>query len=183
MPEKESSQAGYKYLITYMLSTVIYDLTVEFYSRFLPSREHLRLREQAIHAARSGRQNIAEGYCEVSLRGYIKLAGVAKASLEELKLDYEDFLRQRNLPLFAKDDPRIGEIRGFRVKWVDEINLNTPNLPNDPTLATNSLITLISLNTYLLAKLISALEKKFVDEGGYTEKLFKKRLRYRKLTQ
>lgn len=162
-----------------MLATVIYDLTVQFYALFLVGREHLRLREQAIHAARSGRQNIAEGYCETSLKSYIKLAGVAKASLEELKLDYEDYLRQRNLPLFLSDDPRIREIRGFRVKWIDSNYLNTPNLPNDPTLAANSLITLISLNTYLLSKQISALEEKFVREGGYTEKLFRKRLEHR----
>lgn len=163
-----------------MLATVIYDLTVQFCARFLAGREHLRLREQAVHAARSGRQNIAEGYCETSLESYIKLAGVAKASLEELKLDYEDYLRQRNRPLFSPDDPRIRKIREFRVRWIDQNNLNTPNLPNDPTLAANSLITLISLNTYLLAKQISALEEKFVREGGYTENLFKKRLERRK---
>lgn len=173
------AESGYHYLTTYMLSTVIYDLTVEFCEKFLSEREYLRIREQMIHAGRSGRQNIAEGYEEKSLQSYIKLLGVADASLEELLLDYQDFLRQRKLPLWEKNNPRIRAFREFRVVWVDNNTLNTPTLPNDPVEAANLLITLISLATYLLSKQMTKLEEKFITEGGYREKMFKKRVEYR----
>jgi len=162
-----------------MLATVVYDLTVEFYGRFLPEREYLRLREQGIHAARSGRQNIAEGYEEKSLASYIKLLGVADASLEELLLDFQDYLRQRKLPLWPKDHPKVRAFREFRVIWEDENTLNTPTIPNDPVEAANLLITLISQTTYLLSRQIKSLEEKFIAEGGYREKMFKKRMEYR----
>lgn len=163
-----------------MLATVVYDLTVEFCHKFLPEREHLRIREQMIHAGRSGRQNIAEGYEEKSLQSYIKLAGVADASLEELLLDFQDYLRQRKLALWPKEDGRVRVFREFRVIWVDENTLNTPKLPKDPTEAANLLITLISLTTFLLDKQIKSLEQKFIAEGGYRENLYKKRINYRK---
>jgi restriction system protein len=174
------SKSGYHYLTTYMLASVVYDLTVEFCHQFLPGREHLRIREQMIHAGRSGRQNIAEGYEEKSLQSYIKLAGVADASLEELLLDFQDYLRQRKLNLWSKEDPKIRAFREFRVFWVDENTLKTPNLPKDPTSAANLLITLISLTTFLLDKQIKALEQKFIAEGGYRENLYKKRMDFRK---
>ena len=170
------ANSGYHYLTTYMLATVIYDLTVEFCGKFLSSREYLRIREQMVQAGRSGRQNIAEGYEEKSLQSYIKLVGVADASLEELLLDYQDYLRQRKLSIWSKEDPKIRAFRDFRVVWIDENTLNTPNLPNDPTEAANLLITLIAQATFLLAKQIKALEEKFIAEGGYRENLFKKRM-------
>lgn len=173
-------RSGYHYLTTYMLATVIYDLTVKFCAKNLPGREHLRIREQMIHAGRSGRQNIAEGYEEKSLQSYIKLLGVADASLEELLLDYQDYLRQRKLSLWSKNDPRIKKFREFRVIWVNENTLNTPEIPNNPTEAANLLITLISLTTYLLSRQIEKLEAKFVAEGWFRENLFRKRMEYRK---
>lgn len=173
------TQSGYHYLTTFMLSTVIYDLTVEFCGRYIPEREYLRTREQMIQAGRSGRQNIAEGYEEKSLQSYIKLLGVADASLEELLLDFQDYLRQRKLPLWKKDDPRVRAFREFRVVWLDENTLNTPTLPNDPVEAANLIITLISQATFLLSKQMNKLEEKFIQEGGYHEKMFKKRMDYR----
>ncbi len=173
------ARPGYHYLTTYMLASVIYDLTIEFCNTFLSGREYLRIREQMIHAGRSGRQNIAEGYKEKSLQSYIKLTGVAYASLEELLLDYQDYLRQRKLDLWPKEDPRVRVFREFRVEWVDESTLNTPKLPNNPAEAANLLITLISQATYLLDRQIKALEQKFIAEGGYRENLFKKRMKYR----
>lgn len=173
------AEPGYKYLTTYMLATVIYDLTVDFCKIYLDGTEFLRLRDQMIHAGRSGRQNIAEGYCEKSLKSYIKLVGVAKASLEELLLDFQDYLRQRKLPIWDKNHPKIGDFRGFRVKWVDKNTLNTPIIPNDPVEAANLLITLISINTFLIDRHLKSLEKKFIEEGGYTEKLARKRREFR----
>lgn len=174
------TQSGYHYLTSYMMATVVYDLTVEFCALYLPGREHLRIREQMIHAGRSGRQNIAEGYEEKSLQSYIKLVGVADASLEELLLDYQDYLRQRKLKLWSKNDLKVREFREFRVVWIDENTLNTPTLPNSSAEeAANLLITLISLTTFLLSRQMEKLEQEFIAEGGYREKMFKKRMDYR----
>ena len=124
------SKAGYRYLAGYMLSSVVYELTQEFVKIYFSGREHLRIREQMIHAARSGRQNIAEGYSQgTSLKGYIKLTGIAKGSLEELKLDYEDFLKARKLEIWTKEHPKIREFRKFRVKEISDNKYNTPQLP------------------------------------------------------
>jgi len=130
-PNPEYSQAGYKYLTTYQLATVVYDLTIQFCNHWVDKRS--RTFDQMIQAARSGRQNIAEGYSQgTSLKGYIKLLGIAKGSQEELLLDYEDFLRQRDLKLWGKDDPRIREFRDFRVSWRNPTAPNTPKLPSNP---------------------------------------------------
>lgn len=168
---------GYRYLITFQLSEVIYRLTLGFLGRFLPGREYLRLREQMEHAARSGKQNIAEGYSQkTSLKGYIKLLGIAKGSLEELKLDYEDYLKRNNLQIFPKEHPKIREFREFRVI---PNNPKIPNPPNNLEDFANFLITLISQNNFLLDKQIRSLEDKHMKEGGFTEKLYGKRTSYR----
>lgn len=174
------SKAGYRYLTGFMLSSVVYELTQEFIKRYFFGREHLRMREQMLHAARSGRQNIAEGYSQgTSLKGYIKLTGIAKGSFEELKLDYEDFLKSRKLDIWPKDHPKIREFRGFRVREISENKYNTPKLPQSPQESANLLITLISLNIFLLDRLIKSLEEKHAREGGFTEKLYRKRQEYR----
>lgn len=176
------TEAGYKYLTTYQLSVVIYDLTVIFCNTFLAGFDYRRLREQMIQAVRSLKQNIAEGYLEKSLKSYIKLLGVANASLIELLEDYCDFLRQRKLKIWDKNDPRVKKFREFRVIWDFE---KSPNSPNTPILSSNSeeaanfLLTIGHLESFLLSKQIKSLEEKFVKEGGYTEKLFKKRLDFR----
>lgn len=180
------TQAGYKYLKTYQLATVIYDLTVEFCERFLPGFDYRRTREQMIQSARSGKQNIAEGYQEKSLKGYIKLLGVAYASLEELLEDYQDFLRQRRLQIWDKAHPKIREFREFRVFWDFQRSPNspnTPNLPQKPEEAANLMLTLGHQNSFVLDRQIKSLEEKFVQEGGYTEKLFRQRLKVRSKTK
>ncbi|OGE19117.1 hypothetical protein A3J19_00510 [Candidatus Daviesbacteria bacterium RIFCSPLOWO2_02_FULL_41_8] len=172
------TQAGYKYLKSYQLSVIIYDLTVEFCKKWVFS---LRTRSQMEQAARSGKQNIAEGYLEKSLKGYIYLLGITYASLGELLEDYEDFLRQRGLVIWDKDDPRVKKFREFRVFGVESLNSpNTPKLPSDSEEAANMLITFLHLALFLLFKQGSALEEKFVKEGGFTENLFKRRLEERK---
>ncbi|MFA6082140.1 MAG: four helix bundle suffix domain-containing protein [Patescibacteria group bacterium] len=168
-------QSGYKNLASFKMATIVYDLTVIFCQKFLAGKEYGRLVEQMIQAARSGRQNIAEGSVEKSLKMYIKLTGVAKASQEELLLDYQDFLRQRNLELLGKDHEIVRGFREFRAVWVDLGHLNTPDLPSDPKIAANMLITFINQTTFLLGKQITSLEEKFKNEGGYSEKLFNER--------
>ena len=131
-------------------------------------------------AARSGKQNIPEGYLEKSLKSYIYLLGVAYASLGELLEDYEDFLRQRGLKLWHKEDLRIREFRELRVFRDPPNSPNTPELPEDPEEAANLLITLIHQAQFLLSRQMSSLEEKFVKEGGFTENLYKKRMEERK---
>lgn len=105
------SHGGYRNLVSYQMSEIVYDATIKFCDRFIEKRS--RTHDQMVQAARSGKQNIAEGSMAsgTSKKTELKLVGVARASLEELLLDYEDYLRQRNLNLWGKDDPRSQEIR------------------------------------------------------------------------
>lgn len=169
---------GYKKLKTYILATVICDLNVEFIERWISYKS--RTRDQMEQAGRSGKQNIAEGYTMQSLESYIKLAGVALGSIKELAADYEDFLRQKRLATWPKDDERIRAIRDFRAVWVVPNRPNTPNLPKDPEEAANMMLTFCQMESYLLAKQIAALREKFVREGGFRENLFRKRMERRK---
>lgn len=169
---------GYKKLASFILATVIFDLTMEFVKRWVNPKS--RTKDQMEQAARSGKQNIAEGYTMQSLESYIKLAGVAEGSLKELGLDYEDFLRQKDYEIWDKEDPRVRVFRGFRAVWVNPNRPNTPNLPKDPEEAANMLLTFCQMETYLLNRQIDALKEKFAKEGGFRENLFNKRMEERK---
>src|SRR3989338_4703500 len=103
---------GYKNLSSYILATIIHDLTIQFVRRWINPKS--RTTDQMEQAARSGKQNIAEGYTMQSLESYIKLCGVANGSMKELATDYEDFLRQRKLSIWDKQDERIRVFRDFR---------------------------------------------------------------------
>ena len=180
----KTSRPGYEYLTCYILGKVIQDLTYQFCQRFLknpndPNYPNYKLIEQMNGAARSNSQNIAEGFTGESLKSYIHLAGVANGSNEELAKDYEDFLRQRNLPIWPKDHPKIREFRKFRVVWKSQTSLNTPTLPNSQIQAANMLLTFCQMEGYLLKKLVSSLKEKHKTEGGLTEKLYKERTTHR----
>ncbi|OGH48242.1 MAG: hypothetical protein A3A51_04460 [Candidatus Levybacteria bacterium RIFCSPLOWO2_01_FULL_39_10] len=175
----------HKYLLTYRYTEIIHDLTVQFCEKFMPGFDQRRNREQMIQAGRSGKQNIVEGVgqSKTSKKGEIKLLGVANASLEELISDYEDFLRQRGLKIWPKTDKRISEFRkiGFRLSSLSNLSslgefIEKPKLPLDPEKAANFLLTLCHQATFLLSRQIKRAETDFINEGGYTEKLFKKRL-------
>lgn len=203
---------GYKYLKSYQLAIVIYDLTIEFCDRWIDKKS--RTHDQMVQAARSGKQNIAEGYLEKSLKMYIKLLGVARGSQGELFADrenrvafspqmkrskrsifskrnrgllvlgasledYEDFARQRKIPVWSLEKARdIREIGEIREKSTPE-SPHIPDLPSAPEQAVNLLITIIHQCNFLLDRQGAALEEKFVREGGYSENLFKKRLEER----
>lgn len=173
----EMSRPGYEYLSAYTLGKVIQDLTVEFCNKFIDYKS--RTHDQMVQAARSNCQNIAEGFSNPSLKGYIKLAGIAYGSNEELTKDYQDFLRQRNLPVWGKNHSKIREFREFRAFWVSQTSLNTPNLPNNPSEAANMLLTFCNMDGFLLKKLVASLFEKHEKEGGLTEKLYRKRVEYR----
>jgi four helix bundle suffix protein len=131
-------------------------------------------------AARSGKQNIVEGSSGQSFESNIKLTGVARASFSELLEDFGDFLRQRNLPIWGKDDSRVLRIREFRESVSNLTNLsnlsNWTNLDfNNPENFANLMLCLIYKECYLLDRLLAAQQEKFVKEGGFRENLFKKR--------
>lgn len=172
-----STRPGYEYLSAYMLGKVIQDLTVEFCNRYIDKK--LRTYDQMIQAARSNCQNVAEGYSNPSLKGYIKLAGIAYGSNEELTKDYQDFLRQRNLVIWDKNNPKVREFRAFRVVWETPTSLNTPTLPNSRVEAANMLLTFCNLDGFLFKRFVQSLMEKHEKEGGLTEKLYKKRITYR----
>lgn len=174
---------GYKSLLVYRLATTIYDLTVIFCDRFIEKRS--RTHDQMVQAARSGKQNIAEGSKELSSASDITLGSVSRSSYAELSEDYEDFLRQRGLPIWNKNDPRVLRIRSFR----EDINMPT-NLANlshwtnldfsRPENFANLMVTLCMKQGYLMDQYLRAKEEKFVREGGFRENLFKKRREFQR---
>ena len=112
---------GYRNLKSFQVAEVVYDLTVRFCDKYID--RFSRTRDQMVQAARSGRQNIAEGSMAsaTSKKTELKLTGVAKASLEELRLDYEDYLRQHKLPLWDRNDPRRTALINARPASADNV--------------------------------------------------------------
>ena len=111
--KKLRPSGGYRTLRSFQTTTVIYDATVAFCERFIDKRS--RLTDQMVQAARSGRQNIAEGSraAATSSQTELRLVNVARASLDELLLDYEDFLRQRGKVQWGKDDREAKAVRAL----------------------------------------------------------------------
>jgi len=173
----ESNKGGYKNLIAYQQSVMIYDFTDEFCKKYLDQYRDKRTTEQMVQAARSGKQNIVEGSLEKSLKMNINLTAVARASLGELREDYEDFLRIRKLKIWEKDDPRVLKIRN--AYKTNEPNLTYSAYKSNPESFANLMLTLINTDNFLLDKMIHALEEKFIREGGYSENLAKKRREFR----
>lgn len=178
----QKKHGGYRNLRSYQATTLIYDLTVEFCDLYMTYKTNKspRTYDQMVQAARSGRQNIAEGSqaSGTSKKTEIKLVGVARASLEELLIDYEDFLRQRGLKLWDKQSDQALAIRGLAYKS-NKTNETYKTYLQRPEDFANCLICLIHQANYLLDKQITALERDFVEKGGYSENLFKKRLEHK----
>ncbi len=174
---------GYRNLISYKRAEIVYDATVRFCGRFVDPRS--RTTDQMIQAARSGKQNIAEGSMAsgTSKETEIKLTNVARASLQELLEDYLDFLRTRGLETWEKENPKAVAIRKLSrgtdgadatyetyAKYVEQYSAET---------AANTIICLLHQTQYLLDQQIRRLEEKFVQEGGLRERMTKARLEYR----
>ncbi len=183
--ESKGFKAGYEYLLAYKMTVPIYDYTVIFCKRWQKLLSSVRTYDQMVQAARSGMSNIAEGNQQASLEGYIKLVGVNKASLEELLKDFLAFARQNKIPIWSKEET-VGKVRELGEVW--EILKssptlpdfpNFPNLPNNTAQAVNLMITLVNQAIYLQKRLLQSLEEKFVNEGGFRENLFRKRLEKR----
>ncbi|MBB65043.1 MAG: four helix bundle protein [Waddliaceae bacterium] len=179
------AHGGYRNLKSFQVSQLIYDLTVRFCKRFIS--RFSRTVDQMVQAARSGVQNIAEGSqaSATSSKTEIKLTNVARASLEELLLDYEDFLRQKQLPLWERQDPRRQNLVRSRfetadqvIRWIGQEQKKTSQ-PLDE-IAANAIRTLIFVACALLKRQLKSLEARFLNEGGFTERLYHARKSYRK---
>jgi four helix bundle suffix protein len=171
---------GYRNLKSFQLAQLIFDITIRFCDRFIDKRS--RTHDQMVQAARSGVQNIAEGSqaSGTSKKTELKLTNVARASLEELRLDYEDYLRQRKLPIWEFRDPRRQELVKLRPTTADQFALwvkNTAHLqPNQlGEIAANGMLLLIGLACIFLDKQISFQADAFQREGGFTERLYRMR--------
>jgi four helix bundle suffix protein len=159
---------------------------VLFCNRFVEKKS--RTHDQMVQAARSGVQNIAEGSMAsaTSKKSELKLTGVARASLEELLLDYEDFLRQRGLRLWGKDSPEALEVRKkYQLDKPDASDRSDVSDPYkistaSPEVAANTIICLINQASFLLGRQLRKLEETFLSEGGFTERLYRQRSDRRK---
>lgn len=182
---------GYRELRSFQTATLIYDGTWHFCERFIDRRS--RTHDQMVQAARSGRQNIAEGNHAgaVSTKSEMELTNVARGSLEELLLDYQDYLRHRKLPLWPKNSREASQVRalsqqvsaitdpedaGDRARYA----LYEPWLENESAvIAANTLICLIHQANYLLDQQLSTLELQFIETGGFSEQLAAARISHR----
>ena len=201
---------GYRNLRSFQLAQLCYDVTVRFCHRYIDPKS--RTHDQMVQAARSGVQNIAEASqaSGTSKKFELKLTNVARASLEELRLDYEDFLRQRNLPLWPDADPRRKALVARRcttadavAHWVREVHqhnglnglngLNGSLQPSPrsiksissikstyPEIAANAALILIGVACALLDRQIQAQVAAFTEEGGFTERLHRIRTERKK---
>ncbi|SDX20838.1 four helix bundle suffix domain-containing protein [Aequorivita viscosa] len=172
---------GYRSLLTFQKAEIIYDGTVFFCRQHLPRFD--RTIDQMVQAARSGKQNIAEASMAsgTSKEMEIKLTNVARASLEELVLDYEDFMRTHNIPTWERTHPYSK--RFDQLNRTSNANYQTfkKAIENQELqIVTNVLRSLINVTTYLLKKQIATLEKQFIKDGGFKEKMYKARINYKK---
>ena len=169
----------YRHLRVYQVTEMIYDITYYFTQHYLQRGD--RTVDQMIQAARSGKQNIAEGNqaAATSSETEIKLTNVAKASLEELLDDYEDYLRVRNLPLWGNLHPRYEKMRQYaRGEDIKKDYAAKIQCMNDEEIA-NLCITLIHQAMYMLHKLLVTMQNRFVTEGGIKERMYQSRVKYR----
>lgn len=170
---------GYRNLRAYQLTEIIYDLTVIFTERFISYGS--RTTDQMIQAARSGRQNIAEGSkaSATSKETELKLTNVARASLEELKLDYEDYLRQHQLKCYAWGSPEVERIRRYTRtnEFMTEPMKYARRYPADKYC--NLCITLINQAQSMLRRLMERQQQQFLEQGGIKELMYKARTDYR----
>ncbi len=172
---------GYRELQSYKMSEIVFDATAKFCDRFIDRRS--RTHDQMVQAARSGKQNIAEGSTAsgTSKKTELKLVGVARASLEELLLDFQDFLRQRGLPPWGKDHPEAQKVRKLAyAKNRSYLTYKTYIEQSPAEVAANTMICLIHQTNYLLDQQLRALEKDFLKDGGFTERLYRVRSQARK---
>ena len=170
----------YRRLLSYRKAEVVYDITVRFCGRFLDKRD--RTVDQMIQAARSGKQNIAEGSqaSGTSTETEIKLTSVARASLEELRLDFEDYLRVRDFPCWPKSSREARFTRDLGRSRDESFETYREFCETRPAqVVANIAICLIHQATYLLDHQLRRLESDFIRKGGIRERMTQARRSYR----
>ncbi|GAU09028.1 four helix bundle suffix domain-containing protein [Desulfoplanes formicivorans] len=205
MSELIPKHGGYRKLKSFQVAQLVYDVTVRFCNRYIDRRS--RTHDQMVQAARSGVQNIAEGSqaSATSKKMELKLTQVARASLEELKLDYEDFLRQRGLAQWERDNPLRQALIDQRCRTADEVaawvvkvvkksgqcgqdgrcgQIRKPSTASMastlstriyPELSANAALTLLTVACSLLDRQVERLAQDFETQGGFTERLYRVR--------
>jgi len=190
-----SKHGGYRKLKSFQVAQLAYDVTVLFCDRYVDRRS--RTHDQMVQAARSGVQNIAEGSqaSGTSKKMELKLTNVARASLEELCLDYEDFLRRSGLPQWDRNDARRTDLIDRRPTTLDEVaqwaravksgrsGQSGPGAPSStestpstyPEIMANGVVALITVACFLLDRQLAAQAAAFEREGGFTERLYRVR--------
>ena len=192
--ERESlllPSGGYRKLKSFQLAQLIYDITVHFVNLYI-SKES-RTCDQMIQAARSGVQNIAEGSVDAatSTKLELNLYNVARASLEELKLDYLDYLRQNGEKLWKKDDllyfefikRRISskkEFKEFIARAENYASVPLRTIPYKSVLVANGAVLLIETASYFLKRQIQNKSVIFLENGGFSERMHNMRIQKRK---
>lgn len=196
---------GYRKLKSFQVAQLCYDITVRFCDKYIDRRS--RTHDQMVQAARSGVQNIAEGSqaSATSKKTELKLTQVARASLEELKLDYEDFLRQRGLAQWERENslrqalidrrcqtaddvaawvvdvvkkggPRGHSVQGGHIQEQStESTASTLSTKIYSELSANAALVLLAVACSLLDRQVERLAQDFENEGGFTERLYKVR--------
>lgn len=184
------AEPGHKSLLSYKLAQIAFDLGWEFVPLYYSKYEDNRQRDQIKQALRSLKQNIVEGSSERSLSSKLKLYDVAKASGMEAREDFEDILRHLGLSRWSKDDPRLVKLRHI-FESSSSISFSIPSIftwvreqkelggRDGLEEIVNYELDLLIRCGYLMDQQIRAVEKKHTEEGGYSENLLKKRLRYR----
>ena len=180
---------GYRKLKSFQVAQLVYDVTVRFCDRYIDRRS--RTHDQMVQAARSGVQNIVEGSqaSGTSKKTELKLTNVARSSLEELRKDYEDFLRHRGLSLWPGDDKRRAALVARRCTSADEVARwvlehrkdgashyasQEPQRAN-AEISANAALVLINVACGLLSRQLAAQARAFEEEGGFTERLYRVR--------
>lgn len=168
---------SYQELTSFQMAEIVYDATIVFCDRFISKRS--RTHDQMVQAARSGKQNIAEGCMAsgTSKKTEIKLVGVARASLEELLVDYKDYLRQNGLDLWNKDQAKTKTVRALAFAENRSYKTYKSYFEEGPAeTAANTAMCLVHQTNYLLDQQLRTLEKEFLEKGGFTERLYKTRM-------
>ena len=173
-------KGNYRALLVYQKAECLYDITFYFAHHYFVERKD-RTIDQVVQAARSGKQNIAEGSAasSTSSETELKLLGVARASMQETLLDYEDYLRTRGLEQWAVNDPRTQQIMEYSKKHNRPEDYTTDIDKRSPEAICNIAITLIHQFDNMMGRLMDRLQKDFVEKGGIREQMTAARLGYR----
>jgi four helix bundle suffix protein len=171
---------NYSELLSFQKAEIVYDITFRFAHKLLSKGD--RTIDQMIQSARSGKKNILEGSkaAITSKETEIKLTNVARASMEELLDDYRDFLRARDLPIWAKDSREARYVRrlgGNPKQTFEDYREFIQTRPAD--IVANIAVCLIHQTNYLLDQQIRRLEKDFVEQGGLRERMTRARIKFR----